>query len=160
MLDPSPHFGLGAVFRPLDLTHNTAVAVAAIGEIAGLGRMLSDHRALAAVGLIAPHAGLLPVQQLGQYRAVGDIGRRSHHGVDQLAAAVHPDMRFHPEIPLVALLRLVHLGIACLVGILGRGRCIDDGRIDDRAGGHLQPLRRQMPLHFVEQLLAQIVRFE
>src|SRR5205807_3139600 len=38
--------------------------------------------------------------------------------------------------------------------------CVDDGRIDDRAGGHFQSLRRQMPLHFVEQLLAQIVRFE
>src|SRR6516165_946865 len=51
-----------------------------------------------------------------------------------------------PEIPLVALLRLVHLGIARLVGVLGRGRRIDDRRIDDRAGSHLQSLRRQMPL--------------
>jgi hypothetical protein len=35
-------------------------------------------------------------------------------------------MRLHPEIPLVALLGLVQLGIARLVGILGRGRRIDD----------------------------------
>src|SRR5437763_14278691 len=54
MLDPGPHFRLGAVFRPLDLIDNTAVAVAAIGEIAGLGRMLPDHRPLSAVGLITP----------------------------------------------------------------------------------------------------------
>jgi len=100
-------FGLGAVFRPLGLIDNTAVAIAAIGEIAGLGRMLSDHRPLAAVGLITPQAGLLPVQQLGQHRAVGDIGRCGHHGVDQLGAAVDPEMRLHPEIPLVALLGLV-----------------------------------------------------
>jgi hypothetical protein len=33
----------------------------------------------------------LPMQQLGQYRAVGDIGRGGHHGVDQLGAAVDPD---------------------------------------------------------------------
>src|SRR5690242_5743108 len=33
------------------------------GEIAGLGRVLPDHRALAAIGLITPHAGFLPVQQ-------------------------------------------------------------------------------------------------
>ena len=39
MLDPGPHFGLGAVFRPLDLIHDTAVAVASIGEIPGLGRI-------------------------------------------------------------------------------------------------------------------------
>jgi IS5 family transposase len=115
---------LGAVFRPLDLIDNTAVAVAAIGEIAGLGSMLPDHRPLSAVGLITPYPGLLPVQQFGQHRAVGDIGRRRHHGVDQLGAAVHPQMRLHAEIPLVALLGLVHLGVACLVGILGRRRRI------------------------------------
>ena len=38
MLDAGPHFGLGAIFRVLDLIDNTAVAVAAIGEIAGFGR--------------------------------------------------------------------------------------------------------------------------
>src|SRR6202035_4521768 len=70
MLDPGPHFGLGAVFRPLDLIDNTAVAVAAIGKVSGLGGMLPDHRPLAAVCLITPHPGLLPVQQLGQHRAV------------------------------------------------------------------------------------------
>src|SRR5215469_5875481 len=44
MFNPGPHFGLGAVFRPLDLIDNTAVAVAAIGEIPGLGRALSYLR--------------------------------------------------------------------------------------------------------------------
>ena len=34
----------------------------------------------------------------------------------------------------VALLGLMHRGIARLVGILDRGRRIDDRRIDDRAG--------------------------
>src|SRR6476646_9347844 len=52
MFDPSPHFGLGAVFRPFDLIHNTAMAIASIGEIPGLGGMLFDHRPLSAVGLI------------------------------------------------------------------------------------------------------------
>jgi hypothetical protein len=41
MFNPGPYFGLGAVFRPLDLIDNTAVAVAAIGEIPGPGRALS-----------------------------------------------------------------------------------------------------------------------
>jgi hypothetical protein len=93
VLDPGPHFGLGAVFRPLDLIHDAAVAVAAIDEIPGLGSVLPDHRALAAVGLITPHAGLVAMQQLGQYRAVGDIGRRGDNRVDQLGAAVDPEMR-------------------------------------------------------------------
>src|SRR6201987_3828941 len=45
---------------------------------------------------------------------------------------------YKPKKPLVSLPCLMHLGIARLVGILGRGRCIDDLRlrddcIDDRA---------------------------
>jgi len=54
----------------------------------------------------------------------------------------------------------MHLGIARLVGILGRGRRIDDRSIDNRAGGHLQPLRGQVPLHLVEQPAAEIVLLE
>src|SRR3954451_20851941 len=57
MLDPGPHFGFGAVFRSLDLIHDAAVVVAAIDEIPGLGSVLPDHRALAAVGLITPTRG-------------------------------------------------------------------------------------------------------
>jgi hypothetical protein len=37
MFDLGPHFGFGAVFRTFDLIDNTAVAVAAIGEIRTLG---------------------------------------------------------------------------------------------------------------------------
>jgi hypothetical protein len=99
-------------------------------------------------------------QQIGQHLAVGNISRRGLDRMNQLAAAVDPEMSLHPEIPLVSLVCLVHLGIARLVGIFGRRRRIDDCRIDDRAGGHFHSLRRQMPLHFVEQRLTQIVRFE
>ena len=100
------------------------------------------------------------MQQIGQHRTVGDIGRRRHRRVDQLAAAVDAEMRLHAEIPLVALLRLMHLGIARLLGILGRTGRIDNGRIDDGAGCHLQSPGRQMPLDLVKQPPAQIVRLE
>jgi len=97
VFDPGPHFGLGAVFRPLDLIDNPAVAVAAIGEVPGLGRMLADHRALAAVGLVAPHPGLVPVQQLRQHRAVGDIGGRRPTAWISLVRLSTPKCAFIPK---------------------------------------------------------------
>jgi hypothetical protein len=47
MLDPGPHFGLGTIFRPLDLVHNTAVSVSAVDEVLSL-RAAADHCTLAA----------------------------------------------------------------------------------------------------------------
>ena len=52
MFDLGPHFGFSVVFGALDLIDNTAVTVVAIGEIPRPGRMLSDHRQLAAIRLI------------------------------------------------------------------------------------------------------------
>src|SRR6516165_3272264 len=62
MFDPGPHFGLGTIFLPLDLVNDAAVTVAAIGEVLGPWGVLADHRPLAAVGLIAPHAGFVAMQ--------------------------------------------------------------------------------------------------
>jgi len=160
MLDFGPHLRFGAIFRALDFVHNTAIATAPVDEVFRSRCELTDYCPLAAIRLVAPHAGFVPVQQVGQYHAVGDISRRGLDCVDQLAAAVDPEMRLHPEIPLVALLGLMHLGIARLIGILGRGRRIDDRRIDNRAGRNFQPLRSQVPLHLVEQPPTQIVLFE
>src|SRR5262249_59818705 len=64
MFDPGPDLRLGAIFRPLDLIHDAAVAVTAIGEILGFWRVLPDHRPLAAIGLIAP-PGSLPCRRSG-----------------------------------------------------------------------------------------------
>src|SRR2546430_10318129 len=50
-------------------------------------------------------------------------------------------------------------GSRALSAFLVRRR-IDDCRIDNRAGGHLQSLRRQVLLHFVEQRPTQIVLLE
>ena len=134
------------------------MAIVAVDEILRSRCVPADRCPLAAIRLVTPHAGLLPVQQIGQHRAVGDIGRGGHHRVDQLAAAVDPEMPLHPEVPLVALLGLMHLGIARLAGILGRRQRIDDRGINDCAGCHLQSIHRQVPLYLVEQPPAQIVR--
>ena len=112
MFDLGPYFRLGAVFGPLDLIDNTTVTVAAIGEIQCPGRMLPDHHPLAAIRLVTPDAGFVAMQQIGQHRAVSNMSRRGLDCVDQLAAAVDPEMRLHPKVPLVSLLGLMHLGIA------------------------------------------------
>ena len=93
MLDPGPHFGLGTIFRPLDLIDNTAVAVAAIDKVLRSRCVSADHGPLAAIRLVAPHAGFVPVQQIGQHRAVRDIGWRRHSRVDQVGAAVDAKLR-------------------------------------------------------------------
>ena len=64
MLDPGSHFRLGAGIGALDQVNHAAVAIAAVGEVPGLGSVLPDHRALAAIGLVAPHPGLSAMQQL------------------------------------------------------------------------------------------------
>src|SRR5215831_12803244 len=69
MLDPGAHLRLGAVFRPLSLVHHTTMAVAAIDEVARPRSAPPNDRPLTAISLITPHAGLLPMQQIGQYRA-------------------------------------------------------------------------------------------
>src|SRR6202011_3581855 len=79
---------------------------------------------------------------------------------DQLATAADANMRFPAEIPLLALLGLMHLRVASLGAVLGRRWRSDDRGIHDRAGGDLQPLGREMPLHLIEQPPAQIVLFE
>ena len=65
-------------------------------------RRLVGHRLAAEVDVDkAPHCRRIrKAPPLGQYRAVGDIGRCGHNGVDQLGATVHPEMRLHAEIPL------------------------------------------------------------
>jgi len=97
-----------------------AVTIAAVGEILRPRRLLADRGPLTAIGLIAPNTGFLAMQQFGQDPAVGDIGRCRHHRMDQLGSAVDAQMRLHAEIPVVALLRLMHLGIARLGRILRR----------------------------------------
>src|SRR5580658_9529611 len=62
MLDLGPHLRLGAVFRALDFVHDAAVAIATVDEVLRSRRCSADHRALAAIRLIAPYTGLPAVQ--------------------------------------------------------------------------------------------------
>src|SRR3989475_13176445 len=76
---------------------------------------------------------------MGNRRRIGYVGRRRHRRVDDLRLAIYSHVRLHPEVPLFALLRLVHLRIALLLPILGRSGGVQDGRVHDRAGRDSRP---------------------
>ena len=138
MLDTRTHPGLLAVPGALGPIHNTAVPVAPIGAAARLGSLLFDNLALALIRLVAPDIALLAMQQVTKHRTVMHIRRRRYHGMDDLGAAVHAKMRLHAEVPLVALLGLVHVRVTGLLLVLGETRRMNDRRIHNRAAGEPQ----------------------
>ena len=69
-------------------------------------------------------------------------------------------MRLHAEVPLVALLHLVHLRVALLVLVFGRRRRMQDGRVHDGAGADLQPMPGQIAIDRSQHLLAEPVALE
>jgi hypothetical protein len=77
-------------------------------------------------------------------------------------AAVHDraDMDLHTEVPLVALLGGMYLGVSGLVGILGRRRGVDKGGIHHGAAlDQLFPLGEHV-VDRVHQLRGQLMRFK
>src|ERR1700709_309155 len=66
-------------------------------------------------------------------------------------------MQLHAEVPLLALSRLMHFGVARLVHVLRGTRRTDNRGIHDRAGAAFKTLTLQYFADFGEQLRAQIV---
>lgn len=58
------------------------------------------------------------MQKLGKHLAVMNVGCRCYDGVHDLLRAIDADVHFHPEVPLIALLGLMHLRIAFAILIL------------------------------------------
>jgi|APTNR8051073442_1049403.scaffolds.fasta_scaffold09320_3 hypothetical protein len=63
---------------------------------------------------------------------------------------IDTDVRLHAEVPLIAFLRLVHVGVAAVLAVLGRGRGGDDRSVYDAAFAKQQPFVGQMG--FVAQM--------
>ena len=80
--------------------------------------------------------------------------------MNQLGLTIHPDMRLHAEVSLVAFLRLMHLRIPLLSPVLCRTGRTDDGRIHDGPPVHLQAVLRQMRPDPGKELRAQLVGFQ
>ena len=76
---------------------------------------------------------LVPMQQRLRLGDVIDVRRRADHGMYQTRLGIDANVRFHPEVPLVAFLGLVHLGIALPFAILGRRWRGDDRGVNNGA---------------------------
>src|SRR5690606_23470780 len=139
MLTACPGAGTDAVDELLMITQRLragATTIDPIADAAGFGALTMK---LAPVRLIPEQLLLLAMQQMRQLADVRLIGRRGGQAMDY-AAPVGAHMRLHPEMPVLALLGLVHLRIARLLGVLGRGGRLDNRGIDNRAGLQQQAL--------------------
>jgi hypothetical protein len=144
-LGPEVLDGLGQVLqRPFLLAGDGA----ALGGDVPLDLAVLEFLALlgANVASIGEHLLLLAVEQVGRLGNVGNVGRGGSNGVHQPGVGVGPDVRLGPEVVLLALAGLVHLGVARLVFVLGRGRGGNDGRVHQGALLQQQPTAAQQVL--------------
>lgn len=109
MLDPGAHARLVAILALLDDSGPAAVAITPLRHVTRSRRVFSYDCALSLIGRVSPHAALLAVQQHRQRERVVHGGGACRHRVDNLRAAIHPDVRLHSKVPGVAFLRLMHL---------------------------------------------------
>ncbi len=85
------------------------------------------------------------MQQVVRLRHVCGIGCGADQRVHQAAFGIDADMRLHAEVLLIALARLMHLGVPASRLVLGRARRRYDRGIDDSALPQHQPFRLQVP---------------
>ena len=111
----------------------------------------------ALVAGIGEHARFLSVHQRLRLGHVVDVGRGADHGVNPAAVGVDTDVALHAEVPLVALLGLVHLGIARARVVLRRTGRGDQRGVHSRSFLEHQPLGRQRGVHRFKHLRCQLV---
>lgn len=103
---------------------------------------------------------LFAVQQSVSLGHIIDVGCGTDEGVYQTGISIHPDMGFHSEVPLVALLDLVHLGVALAGNVLGGAGCCNQGGVHHGAGLEQQAVGGQLGVDDLQNLWAQLVLFE
>ena len=112
------------------------------------------------IARVTEGGNLVTVQKRMSLGDVADIGGRGDHRVGQSRFGIDPDVRLHAKVPLVAFLRLVHLGVALAVPVLRRAWRGDDRRIDYRAFLEQQALLCQVGVDRRKDSPGQAVRFE
>ncbi len=170
MLHPGAHSGLG----PLQRLHQGLVEAntqcvhraAALGDLpihvranAAVKLRLHHLRALRRAGVtgIGKHLGFVSMQQIGRVGHIAGVGRGGVQSVHQAAIGIGADVGFHAEVPLVALLGGVHVGIAragAVFGGTGRG---NEGGIDHGAFAHEQAAFAQVGVDLGKQRWSEAV---
>ena len=103
---------------------------------------------------------LLPMQQAVTLGDIVDVGRCPNDRVYQSRIGINPDMGLHPEVPLVALLGLMHLGVSLAGAVLGGARCSNQGGVHHGSGLEHQALGSQGGVDGGQELHAEVVFFK
>jgi hypothetical protein len=95
------------------------------------------------------------VQQRVDHLDIRLIGRRRRYRMRSPQIGIHPDVCLHPDVPLVALLRLVHLRIAFACRVLRRDGRGDGRRVHDAPALERESLAREVRIHPPQDLRRQ-----
>ena len=71
--------------------------------------------------------------------------------------SIHPNMRLHSKVPVVALFGLVHIGVSRTGGILGRARRLNDRGIHNRALRQTNHLTKEVLNDQVKDMLSELI---
>ena len=86
------------------------------------------------VARIRKHHSFFTVQQSMALRDIVDVGRCADHAVHQAKVGIDTNVRLHTEVPLIALLGLMHIRISLALTVLGQAWRCNQRCINDRAG--------------------------
>ena len=154
-LAPKPHM-------PIDVLHPDPCRfgpACAGGIVLGPRRDGMNGLALPLIPGITPDLLSSPCSKSGSMY-IGDRGRGRADRVHNASLGIHPEVRPHSEVPLVAFLRLMHLRIALLVFVLGRRRRVNVRCIHDCSRFDTDALALQTMVHRVQHLAAQFALFQ
>ena len=109
---------------------------------------------------IRKHHSFLTMQQGMALRDIVDIGCCAYDGVHQTRLCVDTNVRLHAEVPLVAFLGLVHLRVTLTGAVLGGAGCCNQSGVHHRTGLEQQAVGGELGVDHLQDLRAQIMRFE
>ena len=96
------------------------------------------------IATVSTHYVFLSMQQPVYLRDIGHVRCCTVNVVDKARCVIHANVRLHPDIPLIALLRLMHLLIALTAAVFCRTRCSNQCCIDDGPAVQAQSLAGKM----------------